>query len=137
MEDRRLLSHAVALPDCSQHVCVSAATLGMAVCFSLQSWHCAHGTASHEHTWAMMEAVNAACCLRSGVKLVDHIVLASHRFNAHARGMTLPDTWSVTPATVLGRILLEDMAGNTSGACMQTLREWVATFEAREASVLA
>ena len=44
----------------------------------LQSWHCAHDTASHEHTWVMMEATNAACRLRSGVKLVDHIVLASH-----------------------------------------------------------
>ena len=137
MGNIRLLSHAVALPDCS-HMFVSALPRWEWRFFVLQSWHCVHDTASHEHTWAMMEAVNAACCLRrSGVKLVDHIVLASHRFSAHARGMTLPDTWSVTPATVLGRILLEDMAGNTSGACMQTLREWATTFGAREASVLA
>ena len=44
-------------------------------------------------------------------------------FSAHARDMTLPDNWSFTPANVLGRILLQEMAGNTSGACMQTLRE--------------
>ena len=84
-----------------------------------------------------MEAVNAPCRLRSGVKLVEHIVLACHRFSAHARDMTLPDNWTFTPANVLGRILLEDMPGNTSGACMQTLREWATTFGAREASVLA
>jgi hypothetical protein len=35
MEARRLLSHAIVLLDCSEHVCVNSAILGMAAFFGL------------------------------------------------------------------------------------------------------
>ena len=112
---RRLLYDALGAADVSQSVADTPSMLGMIV---FQSWHFVHDRASHSHTWAMMQACQAAHRRRSGMKFLEHIALATYSFSEHERAMNLPEHGSTMLSRAIGRIWLEKR-GPQHRCCVQ------------------
>ena len=75
--------------DVTEGAVESAVTLGIAV---LQSWLFVHDAASHEHTWATMQACKVAHRRRADGMVLEHVVLASRPFDASDHAIALPHT---------------------------------------------